>query len=271
MNWPSTGIHHGVSESDYHSIGHKQNVLSKSMLWKFAQRQYKWAKSNQEVKQTDAMRWGSLVDCLALTPSAFDRDFAISPYDDYRTKAAQEWRKNETRTVITSKEQDAAEVAAAELWKNCDAGPILSSAKTQVSCISDIDSEYRLKCRIDILPEGDYSDWIFDLKTCSDLGRIEKDVFNFGYHVQAALYLSVWNALSPEKRNRFGFIFQESEPPFEVAVIELDSEAIDAGSAEAANAIGSYLAHAKDGNFPRLYDGIKTVSLPAWYRKGGEA
>ena len=65
--------------------------VSKSMLWDFDQSPWKWFHSGPK-ETTPAMEFGSLVHCLALTPTEYAETYAVSEYDSFRTKAAQEWR-----------------------------------------------------------------------------------------------------------------------------------------------------------------------------------
>lgn len=63
---------------------------------------------------------------------------------------------------------------------------------------------------------------LYDFKTTTDAHpeTCIKTIENYGYDVQAAHYLDVWEAATGERRE-FHFIFQEKEPPFETAVIRL--------------------------------------------------
>jgi hypothetical protein len=279
MSWPEPGIHFGVSEADYHAIGHAQGVVSKSLLWKFAANPHKWRFGAQQVNQTDSMRWGSLVDCLTLTPSAFDRDFVVSQYDEYRTNEAKAWRDEQTRTVVKRAERDEAYEAVDAIWNHSIAAGVLENSTRQVSVIADAvepvtGEPFRAKCRLDIVPDaqGEYSDWLFDLKTCQSLHKIEHTIADFGYHVQAALYLDLWNKDAAAKRTRWGFIFQESESPYEVAVVELAQPDIHAGREWYQAALAKWCRCERDQNWPSPWeDEIKVVSRPAWARKGDEA
>jgi len=274
MSFPQPGIHFGVSESDYHAIGHAQGVVSKSLLWKFAANPYVW-KYGPPQDVTPAMDWGSLVDCLALNPERLSEDFVLSPYDNYKTKEAQVWKACQLRTVIKQAEFDRANKAASAIVTNPFAADFLYSADTQVSVVCDgVDVEtarpFRAKCRLDIVPRN--SEWLVDLKTTGlSLSKIPNLISDFGYHVQAAFYLDLYNLVTGEKRDRWAFIFQSDTEPFEVAVVELDPKDIEAGRAWYQNALALWCRCERDQNWPSPWENeIKLVSRPAWARKGDE-
>ena len=255
------GIHYGISEKAYHALSWERGYLSKSVLWPFAQNQFKW-KNAPEKKETDAMRWGSLVDCLLLTPTAFERDFAVSTFKDFKTKAAQEWRDAETRTVIKQEEKDEALKAVEVLRSRKDIAEILEGAKTQVSLVREF-GNLKQKARLDILPSGDYSDCIVDLKTTGNLEKVAYTVRDFGYHMQAAWYLDLWNKLSGENRDRFLFIFQESSPPYDCGIWEISKDYIEAGKDAYMQALGYWMEWRKTGVIKSPYEhGIITLEKP---------
>ena len=255
------GIHHGVSEKEYHALSWEQGYLSKSVLWPFAQNQFKW-KNGPEKKATDAMRWGSLVDCLLLTPSALNRDFAVSTFSDFRTKEARAWRDSETRTVITQDEKDEALKAVEVLRSRKDIAEILKGSQTQVSLIREF-GNLKQKARLDILPSGDYLDCLVDLKTTGNLEKVAYTVREFGYHMQAAWYLDLWNKLSGENRDRFLFIFQESSPPYDCGIWEISKDYIEAGKDAYMQALGYWMDWRKTGVIKSPYEhGIITLEKP---------
>ncbi len=58
--------------------GSPEFVMSRSQLERFAQCPRKWIRG-AETESTAAMSWGSLVDCLVLTPQHFEAVYAIAP------------------------------------------------------------------------------------------------------------------------------------------------------------------------------------------------
>lgn len=265
--WPAPGVHYGVSERDYHAISWKQRVVSKSVLWAFAPNPYTW-KFGPEKAPTAAMDWGSLVDCLFLTPDAFLADFVILPFDNYKKQEARDWRDRQTKTVITDADLDAANEAKRALENHTLAKKFRNGAQTQVSVMHALADEtgdvWRAKCRLDIVPTD--PDWLCDLKTTGKpLNSIPNIIADRGYHAQAAFYMDLWNAATGEDRTRWAFIFQSDTPPYEVAVVELDREGIEAGRKWYREAFAKWCRCTREGNFPSPWeDEIKVVTLPKW-------
>lgn len=277
MTFPSPGVHYGVSERDYHAIGHDQGFVSKSLLWKFAASPFKW-KHGPPFKTTKAMDFGSLVDCI-LTGGNINADFAVAEYKECRTNEAKAWKaaqEESGKTVIKEVDLCEARIAVDAIRSNSFATEIMQDATFQASVsLSGNEPEtgesFQAKCRLDIVPdkEGAYGDWIFDLKTVSDLNDLGKTVANFGYHGQAGLYLDLWNIATGDNRTRWGFIWCESSPPYETAVTEMDPEDIEAGRIWYREALALWCKCQRDQNFPSKWeDEIKVISRPRWAKKG---
>lgn len=67
--------------------GHKDYIMSRGELVKFAKCPRKWILGGKEEEEdTKATEWGTLMDTLILTPKAFERDFVIRP-EKYKSKA----------------------------------------------------------------------------------------------------------------------------------------------------------------------------------------
>ena len=335
MNWPAPGIYHGISPAVYfadHAGPMVERPISKSMLWDFAKNPRRWLEGPPK-KITDAMKWGSLVDCLALTPERFPTAYKIVP-DTYvsapadvvltseypgtwngRTAVCREWKAGQEsagKVVMTPEEHAKASEPKPWNWnsKTCQewledlpAGvdAVLSSdhrsavqaveklcarrefaemmedGQTQVGMRIEFDQSIHGfddlvipgKGLLDLVPcrDGGWGNALVDLKMIfklDDLEQVEQEFYYRGYHVQAALYLDMWNALTGENRDAFYFIMQLSEPPYEVAVIELSADAIIAGRKWYLAAIKAWAKAASTGKWDSPWDGIQHATLPAW-------
>jgi PDDEXK-like domain of unknown function (DUF3799) len=110
---------------------------------------------------------------------------------------------------------------------------------------------------------------VWDIKTTgaglSD-DTLMRTIVNFGYDLSAAFYLRGINVISPELAGRFVFkwIFIETEPPYEIRVIEADSTTMEFGYRKARAAIqkwGSCLAHNEWPGWPRA---VSRLQYPPW-------
>jgi|AntAceMinimDraft_11_1070367.scaffolds.fasta_scaffold01642_12 hypothetical protein len=260
------GINRNISELEYHAFP----AISKSTLWKFAKNPAKWHKTREiPFVQTDAMIWGSLVDCLILQPHELAKCFSVSPFSDFRTKDAQTWRKSQLNPVITSETLNEASKAAELVKGHHFAGALLDGADTQVSCVGPLKSIGVGKCRLDLVPQGEFADTLVDLKTTNSLDKMPSTIADFGYHVQAAWYLDLYNLCTSEKRDRWKLIFQESSAPYEIAVVELDRADIAIGRAWYLTALEQWRHSIETGHYPSPWDDeVKIIGLPYWAKRG---
>lgn len=338
LTWPQPGIHPGIDPSVYfapHKGAVEERFISKSLLWDFAKNPLRWLLS-PEKEVTEAMKWGSLVDCLALTPERFKDSYKVQP-ESYSSKPEKyilttdcpvEWngRQKDCRVWKTEKEAEGftvltpeqlakaseekpwnwnsttcqewrdalppeveclskfqlmeAEKAAKILCERPEFSEMMQGAKTQVGMRFDFGAGLHgiegftapAKGLIDIVPDinGEWGSYLVDLKTTrnlDDMDQIERTIYNFGYHAQAALYLDMWNAITGDEREGFMFVFQLSTDPYEVAVIELDEEAIIAGREWYLDAVTKWARVVTSGKWESPWDGVRHAGLPGWAKK----
>jgi hypothetical protein len=123
---------------------------------------------------------------------------------------------------------------------------------------------------------------VADLKSTNDPSPdgFSRSIYNFGYHRQAAFYCNAAQALLGSLP-RFAFIVVRNEPPYEVAVYELEPEAIAIGQHEIreslralsrAMATGEWSAPWEGPAWERTAGGLQPpkINLPYWARKQGE-
>lgn len=221
------------------------------------------------MEPTAAMQWGSLVDCLATTPELLSESIAISPYDSYRTKEARDWRDAQlaAKLILATKEDvELAKQAAKMLTETCKASAdIFAKSKSQVIIAGRV-LDVKCKGLVDLAPEGE--DFLADLKTINDFSAegFAKAVSNFGYHVQAGMYLNLWNAMFPnDQRTRFKFVWQESEAPFETCVTELSPPDIEAGWLYTSTLIKRLIEATASDKWPMAFEGQNiTTTRPTW-------
>ena len=79
----------------------------------------------------------------------------------------------------------------------------------------------------------DHADSLVDLKTTTvniyNDSDIARHLAKWKYHVQAALYLHIYNKVTDDYRNRWQIIWQRSVSPFEIRVTELDEDYLSKG------------------------------------------
>jgi len=237
-----------------------EGYASKSMLFDFVKSPYRWLHSKKR-ESTPAIDFGRLVHAIALTPEDMD-EFVVSPFDNFRTKEAQNWKASVVfrgMTIVSDEDFDKAHAMAKEFLSGA-----ISPCVTEAAVYSQI-GDVKLKGMIDLVPSS--SNCLIDLKTTASIDGIDgltRTIISRGYHWQAALYLDLWNAASGENRNEFLFCFVETSSPHESAWVNLDDSLIQIGRNGYMQALSKWTQCLKTNHFPKQIEGIQTISAPKW-------
>ena len=300
-NWPAVGLYPGISPQVYFApqLGPPaEQMVSKSMLWKFHKNPRRY-RDGPPLVITEAMKWGSLVDCLALTPDRYQEAYVVKPETylgpesarkdapmiakpwNANSNTCKEWLANMPEGVECISSHDFHQACRARdiLFERQEFMEMMNGAQTQVGMRVDLDEAVhghegliiRSKSLMDIVParDGKWGNALVDLKTTGkldDMDQVESTIYKLGYHGQGALYLDKWNALTGEDRSEFFFAFQLSETPYEVAIVELSADAILDGRKwyrEAARKWGDVVL---TGQWPSPWDGIQVANRPRWIK-----
>lgn len=215
-------------------------VVSYSSLKEFAECPfaYKWELENNVKKDTASLRLGSRVDCLVLTPWAFDKRYPLAekrvqlkkdgtPYADGRQDPEQkaEWEKDYFQKGIERLSQDELEevesIADSALTLMEQENLILGKTCTsQLALFARVDEAsgvplampVTLCCALDIAPL-DGRETLYDLKTTSRPVRSERQlaytIRDLHYDLQAAVYTACWLAITGQETD-FAFLFVET-------------------------------------------------------------
>src|SRR4029077_8555053 len=246
---------------------------------------------------TRAMKFGSLVDCLLLTPRKFDQLYAVKPEQYLASKGTMEkWtRQSKTcrkweddheaagRIVIDNYDRLEAEACVNSLMDEPEIRSLVNASDAQVLVTADyLDADTRklipLKFMLDLVPKlgSPYERVLADLKTCdsADPRAWKKAVFNHKYHVQAAMYLDAYVCATGEDRTDFYHPVVENYFPYETACRHLSAEFIDLGRHEYLAALRRYARCLKDNVWPgydtdarKLVDGWALVEPEEWMLK----
>jgi hypothetical protein len=240
--------------------------VSKSLLWDFNESPYKWRHSTGK-KITSSMDLGKLIHSVILEPNIPLEDIAaISPFNDFRTKAAQEWKVDQREMgKIIATDEDIRAASGCELVFSEDyAQRFAGGYKTEVAVFGIIGAT-QISGMIDLVPDN--LDILVDLKTTERIGNlfnITRTIISSGFHWQAALYLDLWNAATGEKRTRFVICFIEVNEPHESAWVEVSQELIEAGRAGYMNALAKWQSCVAVDVWPRQHEGITIIEKPVY-------
>lgn len=185
-----------------------------------------WAKyvcqgAHEHDEQSQAMRLGSLVHCLALDPETFNRDFIVADRINRRTKDGKaEWAAVVESGLIpvTGDDYVKASRISNSVTRHPIAGPLLTGGEAEKTIVVERDGLLPLKGRIDYLhPFG-----VVELKTAHDASKraFSGAVGRYSYHLSASYYrmLAARHAGCEEAEIRHAFVVVETKYPFAVAV-----------------------------------------------------
>lgn len=217
-------------------------------------------------KQSPALLLGSAVHCAVLEPDLFGKRYALADYDR-RTK---EGKAAYAELLDKGQEGLSAEIYTQvigmqkSVMTHSIASSLLQNGDAEVSCFQNIDGVHT-KARADYLRKDGI---IVDLKTTASATPTEfaKSIANFNYHRQAAWYLDLFGREMDVET--FMFICVEKEPPYAVAVYELDADSILQGKAECERLFTIYKHCIELDDWPSYPEEVRTLSLPAWRING---
>lgn len=212
-------------------------------------------------KPTKAMAFGHAAHCIVLEPGRFETDFVQAPMISRRSNAGKAAfavfeEAHKGRTILLPDEYSRCE----QLATAAAAHPLLrrlmgARGVNEVGLAwTDAETEVQMKSRLDRLTV--YTDgWptIVDLKTANDASAwaFGRAVHTYSYHQQAAVYLDGAAALAPvDGDRRYVFVVIESDPPFAIAVYELDVAAIEQGRDEYKRNLRTLVRCRETGNWP---------------------
>ena len=250
--------------------GDRMFVMSRSEIVAFAECPQKW-KNGANKEATDAMDWGSIMDTLVTQPDRFSELYAICPiwYDKQEgnkkegyTMVKKPWNRNATvciewedaqkedgKLCIKSDEYQCAKFAVdclkqdslIKLWlESCDM-QVHGQAKYMDE---ETGVEVWIRCLIDFAPRLDtkFKDCLGDFKTAQSVGfrPLVYSVRDYGYDVQAAMSLDIWNAATGENRNDWRIVAQENKVPYQTARRFMSAEFIERGRGVYESALKRY-------------------------------
>ncbi len=196
-------------------------------------------------EQTDAMRLGTLVHCLALTPRQFEREFVVM-HCERRTKADRarwEWIQAQGLIPIRSAELDQARAIAAALHADPDARKLLRGGKKERTIVQPRRAGLLpLKARIDVHNEAKRQ--VIELKTTWNLAAAQATMERYRYPLSAAFYRELVRGQGAV------FVFVQTREPFEVAVMPMERQQLQAGREQWQTALARFDACWRANEWP---------------------
>lgn len=224
---------------------------------------------------SDAMNLGTALHMLMLEPDRFESTYVAADIDR-RTKEGKALAAEieaAGKTPIKQAEFDAVQAMRDSILRSPAARGYFDGSSTLTTELSvfwddeDVSPEITVACKLraDAVVKG--AGMILDIKTTQDASAegFARSVVNFGYHVQAAHYLSA-GAASETYPRRFRFIAVETSAPWSVGVYELDAAAMEAGYALREKGIRRIVDGEAKDQWRGYAAGLEpqTLALPAW-------
>lgn len=286
---PSTGVYYNTPFSEY-CLWDCFNKSAISEIKKTGAHYQQYRKKQMKSKAIDD---GKLLDCLVLEPDEFSKNFAVPPKTWQREKKVtrkdprpgretlewsfkypfcQQWKKDQQAkglTVVTDDQINTA-VDCMKVMATKETVRTLLGGKTQVSMVwDDPITGVRCKGRLDVLNDGKDQD-LTDLKKTKDAswnddedGGFKKEIYNYGYHIQAALYQDGWEVLTGDKLP-FNFVAVEFFPPYECAAYAIREDSLLQGRIAYRKAQFKYRDMMLKGKYDGYPDKIIDLDVPAW-------
>lgn len=223
--------------------GDPKLVVRSHVLTEILRNAQRWVKGYVS-PNTASKEFGDLFDCLFLTPKQWPRRYAVLPADapkkptkaqlnakkpsDDTVKAIawwNDWTAANPGEIVSQDLNGRVHAALNRIREDKLIADLIDTSKHAVMIVAEWNDKATgltvpVKCLIDILPKGDhpiFGNSIWDLKTCRNASprSFARDAQAYGYAVQGALYLDLWNAASGEQRSDFGHVVIENYPPYE--------------------------------------------------------
>ena len=258
-----------ISNEEYHS----RDELSASQIKKLLDNPYEFLHPKpMSGKNLDI---GSALHKLVLERQDFDKEFAVAPDVNKRTKAgkaklAEFEEANAGKTVVTQSDYDLCDNMARAVMDSPSSN-ILQGGVAEASFFSQIDG-VPVRCRPDYYNEE--LGIVIDVKTTDDASpdAFQKAIANFGYYIQAPFYLDTLRAAG-YKADTFLFVVVSKKEPHMVGFYQIDPISMDFGRAEYKRAFEIYknidqydVPYFKDMSNGEV---VQTLTLPNWvyYKK----
>ena len=257
-----TGVVPGLPEDDYRSYPAFSASEAKVILDSPARYEWEYLKGNRVEKS--AFDVGSAVHAKVL---GVGHDVAVLDFDNYRTKAAQDARKEARdagRIPMLAHEMAPVDAMAEAVLAHGMARRLLEiPGQPEVSVFADADG-LPVKCRFDYLPDA--GPITVDLKTTAGSASpagFAKAAADHLYHVQRGHYLDVLERATGRVAEMV-FIVVEKQAPYLVGVHQIDREFADMGEVEMRAARDLYRRCLESGVWPGYPETINLVQPPVY-------
>lgn len=216
---------------------------------------------------TPAQRYGTAIHQAILEPDAFHKNAIVEPeFAGKGSVAAKlEWHlENHGRLILKSDQYDAIKGMLKSISMHKLAFKFVSLGASEASLFwKDHQSGIACKARPDFVREGHI---LVDIKTTEDASyrSFQKTIANYGYHVQAALYLDGATEVHGTKFDEFIIMAIEKSAPYAINCFLLDEDMIMEGRSLYYKALKMLAECHKTEKFPAYPEVLSPITLLSW-------
>lgn len=267
--------------------GNPELMVRSHVLTEVLRNAQRWVRG-YESPETKSRKWGSLWDCFLFTPRQYRGRYAVVPEDAPRkpsktqvnaekpsakTIAAIEWwdhfKKENPGEIIDSDQDQSVREAVARLREDKLIAELIDCSARQVMIVAEWHDPgtglvVPMKCLIDLVPDPQHallSNSVWDGKTTMNASprSFSRDAQKYGYGIQGALYLDLYNAATGDTRSDFGHVVQENYRPYEYRTPPplLSQRFLGHGRLMYQKALGIYCRALQSGVWPGYDAGVK--------------
>jgi hypothetical protein len=222
------------------------------------------------------MLFGSAFHKYVLEPDDFDKEFAVAPNVDRRTKAGKEQYTefiiaNPNKSIISVDDYTTICGMRDSINANKYAKALIQGEAERSFYWTDEITGEQCKCRPDTRRTVGNRNIIVDLKSCESAATddFQRDVISYSYDLQAYMYPEGVKHVTGEESD-FIFIAVEKKPPYLLNILQADEFIMKRGESLFREYIGIYHECKQTGNWYG-YNGftgaINNLSLPAYLLK----
>lgn len=224
------------------------------------------------VIEKESLNFGKAAHALVLGEPEFFSKFIISPYDDFRTKSAQQWRDEQTLQVVRQSDMELIEAMAKAQRVSPECANAFTDGEPEQSIFLKTAAGIWLKARPDWLPHEPTKRWTVEYKTAVSIDprKLSSDAFSYGYEIQAALSLDLIAEVMGVKPLGMAHVVQEKSPPFLCELRLYTSEQIDWGRQQYSHALAIFDKCLRTNDWPGYTLEPTYFMTPGWVLKNME-
>ena len=283
---PEQGVYPDVPMDTYHrwdaASSSQLNKLSKSPAHLRAYR-------DEEYEETEALSLGRIIHKAVLEPELFEEQFTVlgqceaTKGDGERCSYSAKYvtpdhehlcgthgsedQQDESVKTVKEDHMETARGIIDSIEQSDSAKAMLRGAGESEYSYTWVDPKTGVKCkaRMDRYSPEVPGGAIVDLKTTRDASpdRFRKDIFNYTYYLQAALYLRGAQALDRDL-DHFVIVAVEKKPPYGVQVYRISDALTKEVKGQLNDLLYLYSACMENDEWPGYPDEIRDISVPSW-------